>query len=83
MNLKWNYTNQLVNDLIKINKAKEIVDLLELPVSIEEEIKRDSLAKRVHYSTKIEGNSLNLNEVKDVIENKNDSHERNVLEVRN
>ena len=35
MNLKWNYTNQLVNDLIKINKAKEIVDLLELPVSIE------------------------------------------------
>lgn len=64
MNLKWNYTNQLVNDLIKINKAKEIVDLLELPVSIEEEIKNDSLAKRVHYSTKIEGNSLNLNEVK-------------------
>ena len=49
MNLKWNYTNQLVNDLIKINKAKEIVDLLELPISIEEEIKRDSLAKRVHF----------------------------------
>ena len=61
MNLKWNYTNQLVNDLIKINKAKEIVDLLELPVSIEEEIKRDSLAKRVHYSTKIEENSLCFN----------------------
>lgn len=83
MNLKWNYTNQLVNDLIKINKAKEIVDLLELPISIEEEIKRDSLAKRVHYSTKIEGNRLNLKEVRDIIENKNDSHERNVLEVRN
>ena len=83
MNIKWNYTNKLVNDLLKINKAKEIVDLLELPVFIEEEIKQDSLAKRVHYSTKIEGNNLNLKEVKDIIENKNDSHERNALEVRN
>ena len=83
MNIKWNYTNKLVNDLLKINKAKEIVDLLELPVFIEEEIKKDSLAKRVHYSTKIEGNNLNLREVKDIIENKNDSHERNALEVRN
>ena len=83
MNIKWNYTNQLVNDLLKINKAKEIVDLLEIPISIEEEIKKESLVKRVHYSTKIEGNNLNLNEVKNVIENKIDSHERNVLEVRN
>ena len=83
MNIKWNYTNKIVNDLLKINRAKEVVDLLELPLSIEEEIKKESIAKRVHYSTKIEGNSLNLNEVKDVIENKKDSHERNVLEVRN
>ncbi len=83
LNIKWNYTNKIVNDLLRINRAKEIVDLLELPLSIEEEIKKESIAKRVHYSTKIEGNNLNLNEVKDVIENKKDSHERNVLEVRN
>lgn len=83
MNIKWNYTNKIVNDLLKINRAKEVVDLLELPVSIEEEIKKESIAKRVHYSTKIEGNNLNLNEVKEVLENNKDSHERNVLEVRN
>ena len=83
MNLKWNYTNKLVNNLLKINQAKEVVDLLEIPLSIEEEIKKDSIVKRVHYSTKIEGNNLDLNEVKSVIENKKDSHERNVLEVRN
>ncbi len=83
MNLKWNYTNKIVNDLLKINRAKEVIDLLELPVSIEEEIKKESLAKRVHYSTKIEGNNLNLREVKDVIENTKNSRERNVLEVRN
>lgn len=83
MNIKWNYTNKMVNDLLKINQAKEIVDLLELPISIEEEIKKESIAKRVHYSTKIEGNNLNLNEVKEIIENNKESHERNVLEVRN
>lgn len=82
-NIKWSYTNKIVNDLIKINKAKEVVDLLEIPVFIEEEIKKETIAKRVHYSTKIEGNNLNLNEVKEVIENKKESHERNVLEVRN
>lgn len=83
MNITWSYTNKIVNDLLKINRAKEVVDLLELPVSIEEEIKKESIAKRVHYSTKIEGNNLNLNEVKDILENNKESHERNVLEVRN
>lgn len=83
MNVKWNYTNKIVNDLIKINRAKEVVDLLELPVSIEEEIKKESIAKRVHYSTKIEGNNLNLSDVKEILESNKESHERNVLEVRN
>lgn len=83
MNIKWNYTNKIVNDLLKINRAKEVVDLLEIPISIEEEIKKETIAKRVHYSTKIEGNRLKLNEVKDIIENNKESRERNVLEVRN
>jgi len=83
MNIKWNYTDKIVNDLLRINSAREIVDLLELPVSIEEEIKKETIAKRVHYSTKIEGNKLNLNEVKDIIYQKKESHERNSLEVRN
>ncbi len=83
MNITWNYTNKIVNDLLKINRAKEIVDLLEIPISIEEEIKKETIVKRVHFSTKIEGNRLNLNEVKEAIENQVNSHERNVLEVRN
>ncbi len=83
MDIKWNYTNKIVNDLIKINKVKEIVDLLKLPISIEDEIKREIIVKQVHYSTKIEGNTLNLKEVEKVIEKDISSHERNVLEVRN
>ncbi len=83
MNIKWNYTNKIVNDLLKINRAREIVDLLEIPVSVEEEIKKETIAKRVHYSTKIEGNNLDLNTVKKIIENNNTSHERNAIEVKN
>ena len=83
MKIRWNYTNRIVNDLLKINRAKEVVELLELPVFIEEEIKKESIAKRVHYSTKIEGNKLNLEEVKEIIEKQKESHERNFLEVRN
>lgn len=83
INIKWSYTNSIVNNLIRINKAKEIVDLLEIPISVEEEIKKEIIIKRVHYSTKIEGNSLNLKEVKEVIEKPKELIERNVLEVRN
>ena len=83
MSLKWNYTNKIVNDLVRINRAREIVDLLPLPISIEEEIKKETLAKRVHYFTKIEGNNLKLDEVKDAINSNKKSHERSVLEVRN
>ena len=83
MNLKWNYTNKMVNDLVRINRAREVVDLLPLPISIEEEIKKETMVKRVHYSTKIEGNKLNLDEVKKVINSDKKSHERSVLEVRN
>lgn len=83
MDLKWNYTNKMVNDLVRINRAREVVDLLPLPISIEEEIKKETMVKRVHYSTKIEGNKLNLDEVKKVINSDKKSHERSVLEVRN
>ena len=44
MKIRWNYTNRIVNDLLKINRAKEVVELLELPVFIEEEIKKESIA---------------------------------------
>lgn len=50
---------------------------------MEKEIKKESLIKRIHYSTKIEGNSLKLEEVKAVIDNNINARERNVLEVRN
>ena len=81
--IKWDYTTKIVNSLMKISRVKEIVDLLELPVKLEEEIKKEVLIKRVHYSTKIEGNTLRLSEVKRIIEGNKTEHERNALEVKN
>ena len=43
----------MVNDLVRINRAREVVDLLPLPISIEEGIKKETMVKRVHYSTKM------------------------------
>ena len=43
------YTNKIVNDLLRINRAKEVVDLLEIPISIEEEIKKETIAKIVSF----------------------------------
>ncbi len=81
--ITWHYTNKIVNDLIKINRAKEIVDFSVIPVFIEEEFIHEAMNKMVHYSTKIEGNNLSLKEVIVALESNGDTHERNVLEVRN
>ena len=51
MNIKWNYTNKIVNDLLKINRAREIVDLLEIPVSVEEEIKKEQIARSLKHKS--------------------------------
>ena len=77
--------NSIVKDVGKLTNYSYLAKLEDKSSkdTIEEEIKKETIAKRVHYSTKIEGNSLDLNTVKKIIENTNNSHERNVLEVRN
>ncbi len=65
---KWEYNNVIVDYLMKIYAAVKTVNLLNLPMDIEEKLKKESILKTVHYSTKIEGNALGLDEVHDVIE---------------
>lgn len=83
MNIKWNYTDGIVNGLLAIESARKTVSILQLPISIEEELKKENLVKRTHYSTKIEGNTLKLSQVKDLIEKEEEVHERNEREVKN
>ena len=82
-NPKWNYSNKIVLSLMKIQSAKDIVSLLELPIDIEERLKKESVFKTVHYSTKIEGNNLSLEEVKEVIESRTHSDKKDIQEVKN
>ncbi len=52
-----------------IRAIAKAVNLLDLPIDIEEKLKKESILKTVHYSTKIEGNPLDLDQVHDAIEN--------------
>lgn len=80
---KWQYTHRIVENLMRIHAAREIVMLLELRLDIEEKLKKESVIKTVHYSTKIEGNNLSLEEVYEAIENERHSDRKDVREVRN
>lgn len=80
---KWQYNDKIVQYLMKIHAAREVVLLLELPVNLEEKLKKESIIKTVHYSTKIEGNNLNIDEIYEVIENNRHSDKKEVQEVRN
>ncbi len=82
---RWKYNDQIVDDLMKIHAAAEAVNLLDLPIDIEEKLKKESILKTVHYSTKIEGNPLDLDQVHDAIENRGGkwADRKDVREVRN
>ncbi|MCP4153485.1 MAG: Fic family protein [bacterium] len=84
-NPKWKYDNLIVDYLMKIHAAVKSVELLSLPLNIEDKLKRENIFRRVHYSTKIEGNQLSLDEVCDVIDNGGSKRagKKDVNEVRN
>lgn len=82
-NPKWSYNDKIVKNLMRIQSAKDIVSLLELPIDIEEKLKKESVFKTVHYSTKIEGNNLSLDEVRKVIEGEKVLDKKDVQEVKN
>lgn len=82
---KWEYNNVIVDYLMKIYAAVKTVNLLNLPIDIEEKLKKESILKTVHYSTKIEGNELNLDQVHEAIEQPRGKwrDRKDVREVRN
>ncbi len=82
---RWKYNDRIVDYLMTIHAAAEAVNLLDLPIDIEERLKKESILKTVHYSTKIEGNPLNLDQVYDAIEKGGGkwADRKDVREVRN
>jgi Fic family protein len=57
------YTQNIVNDLLKIYSIRNFIINAHLLVEMEVSLKRETLLKSAHYSTAIEGNMLTLNDV--------------------
>ena len=64
---QFTYTNNIVNYIAKIASAKEIIHNAKIVPLYDTKLKQDALIKSSHYSTSIEGNPLNLDEVKTLI----------------
>ncbi|MBU9888389.1 MAG: Fic family protein [Candidatus Omnitrophica bacterium] len=60
-------TPLIIKCLGKIEAAREIVESLDLPLSLEQEFRQNASVSMSHYSTKIEGNRLTLKQSKELI----------------
>ncbi|UCE39570.1 MAG: Fic family protein, partial [Thermoplasmata archaeon] len=63
---KFNYTNNIVNNLVEIASAREPILNSYLVPKWEISLRREALIKAAHASTAIEGNPLSLEEVSDL-----------------
>ncbi len=72
--------------LMEIEAARAVIESLPLPAAVAAEVRRRARVRATHYSTRIEGNRLTLEEAEQVIEGKRTDfrgRERDVTEVRN
>jgi len=70
--LKPNYkiSNKLLNYLSRISAAHNLITNALLVPKWEAKLRKDAMIKSAHFSTRIEGNSLTLDEVKDLFDGK-------------
>ena len=66
---QFTYTDKIVNYIAKIASAKEVISNAKIIPLYDTKLKQDALIRSSHYSTSIEGNPLNLDEVKTLIKN--------------
>lgn len=83
---KYKITNSVANDLTRIEAARVVVETAGLPPAAIAELSHQARIRATHYSTRIEGNRLTIEEAAEVIAGRRrDFHgrERDVAEVRN
>lgn len=81
INYKYKKTSIIEKNLIKIEVAKKVIDLLPQLPHIEDSLRRKSLLKSSLFSAKIEGNKLKIEEIQD--NQKNTAKNRERKEVYN
>ena len=72
----FRYTNKIVNNLIQISIAREIILNSPFIPKWEVSLRREAIIRRAHSSTSIEGNRLSLEQVSDL------AHGRDVTATR-
>ncbi len=81
---KFTITHNILNNVSKIEAAREVIENSPLVPAWEERFRDDALVRAVHFGTHIEGNDLTLEEAKDVLEGKKiTARERDIQEVLN
>src|SRR4030042_2550532 len=83
---KFVLTPSIAKNLMEIEAARTAVELIQVPLDIEAELRRRARIRSTHYSTRIEGNRLTLKEAEDIIEKRRvtfHGRERDVREVQN
>ncbi len=63
---KFNYTNKIVNNLVAISSAREVILNAYLVPKWEVSLRKEALIRATHSSTAIEGNPLTLEEVSEL-----------------
>lgn len=85
-NPRYTLTSAIARGLMEIEAARAVVENTHLPPAVEAELRQRARVRSTHFSTRIEGNRLTLDEAQQVIDGKRaDFHgrERDVAEVRN
>lgn len=81
---KFLITNLILNNVAKIEAAKEIIESAPLVPAYEAKFRQEAIIRTVHHGTHIEGNPLEQKEVKDVLEGKKViARDRDIQEVLN
>ncbi len=80
---QFTYTDKIVNYIAKIASAKEVISNAKIIPLYDAKLKQDALIRSSHYSTSIEGNPLNLEEVKTLINSKQKPTTKSEQEVLN
>ena len=61
------FTIEITKNLGRIDKIRDLIRLVPILPNWEVELRRTALVNTVHYSTKIEGNALSLNNVQKLL----------------
>ena len=73
-NPKFTYTDTMVSTLLSIEYSRAVVNLAPLPDHVERDLIEQTKVKMTHYSTRIAGNGLDLEQVSRVVKQKQETY---------